>query len=613
MSMSNLVPLPTFSPVDLVNSGEPNPPLGINGIEGKKKWESSSKQKVSWSDELYMWIRDQLLFNRIAQQTAGLLRGLPPFAHCSNAMQDQVPESRSCCGITFKISSACLKRGFPIPDKQPADDDSEGEQFIVLKSVLTPFSWLPLWVVWGVGLTIFLVSPYRVIGISSPISSNRWEKKLGHSKILLLVGIVLLLLLIGIYYQFSLVFLLTGLLLVAGSSLFLWGVISLSRFVAQRVFLLNFDAPDREEKSRQKKQLIESLKLFDSNLIIVGPPNSGKSALLPPETWRSIDLRQLPRDKRWLDEPEVQKVLQQETLANGLPPGEPEPRHNVAVDHFEYLLGNTPFDEKKLELLEELQNRKIRICVLSSVDFLNRFLPIQSKDHHDHDESDLVEEADLRWARVFHGFSLEYLGYKEAPKALSQLKGFLQTECRLNNHLFEIGQFIKQKDHALNSETLTKRQQLKIVYDVAALAEPWYRSLWATCSKDEKLALFYLAKDRYLYSGNPAINQLIKREIIVLDPSLRIMNESFRRFVLVASENERIEEWEGKGPPSVWRMISRPLGVIFFVIVIFLVGTQEQLRKEAMAIVTLIPAMLPVLIRLFSAMKFGNKPGGVSS
>ena len=91
------------------------------------------------------------------------------------------------------------------------------------------------------------------------------------------------------------------------------------------------------------------------------------------------------------------------------------------------------------------------------------------------------------------------------------------------------------------------------------------------------------------------------------------MNESFRRFVLVASENERIEEWEGKGPPSVWRMISRPLGIVFFVIVVFLVVTQEQLRKEAMAFITLVPAMLPVLIRLFSAIKIGNKPGGTST
>ena len=221
-----------------------------------------------------------------------------------------------------------------------------------------------------------------------------------------------------------------------GRRFFLWGVITLSRFVAQQVFLLNFDAPDREEKSRKKKQLIESLKSFDSNLIIVGPPNSGKSALLPKETWRSIDIRDLPRDKSWLDEPEVQKVLQQEKLANGLSPVESEPRPNVVVDHFEYMLGNTQFDEKKLELLEELQNRKKRICVLTSVDFLDRFLPIQAKDNNDHDESDLVEEADLRWARVFHSFSKEYLGYKEAPKAVSSLKGFLHTECRLNKHLF---------------------------------------------------------------------------------------------------------------------------------------------------------------------------------
>src|SRR5262249_14845295 len=73
--------------------------------------------------------------------------------------------------------------------------------------------------------------------------------------------------------------------------------------------------------------------------------------------------------------------------------------------------------------------------------------------------------------------------------------------------------------------------QEELTTEVLARARAYYRALWATCSKEEKMALFDLAQDGFVNATHPVLQRLGQHRLIVRDPRLRLMNESFRRFV----------------------------------------------------------------------------------
>src|SRR5262249_49137725 len=67
-------------------------------------------------------------------------------------------------------------------------------------------------------------------------------------------------------------------------------------------------------------------------------------------------------------------------------------------------------------------------------------------------------------------------------------------------------------------------------------AEPYYRALWQTRSLDEKVVLLHLAEEGVINPrSKPVAMQLVHAGLIVRDPNLRIMNETFRRFILRAA------------------------------------------------------------------------------
>ena len=115
--------------------------------------------------------------------------------------------------------------------------------------------------------------------------------------------------------------------------------------------------------------------------------------------------------------------------------------------------------------------------------------------------------------------------------------------------------------------------------------------------------MFKLARDGFLYARNPDIAPLMEKGLIVADPNLRLMNESFRRFLVTTGVNERLDDDSAEAQASTWVQVGRPIWAGLLLIMVFLVLTQEQYRAITLAFLGVLPGLLGAFSQALTAPK----------
>ena len=128
------------------------------------------------------------------------------------------------------------------------------------------------------------------------------------------------------------------------------------------------------------------------------------------------------------------------------------------------------------------------------------------------------------------------------------------------------------------------------------LAKPYYEKIWETLTLDEQLALYRLARDRFIHVEHPGLDSLFRKGLIRFDPDLCLLNTSFRAFVLEAGDRDRLAHQEATQGESVWDSMKIPVGLGFTIVAGTLILTQEELRAALPAVF----AALPFLLQGFS-------------
>jgi hypothetical protein len=144
-----------------------------------------------------------------------------------------------------------------------------------------------------------------------------------------------------------------------------------------------------------------------------------------------------------------------------------------------------------------------------------------------------------------------------------------------------------------------------VVFEIAAAAEPFYQALWAGCSKDHKIALRQLAEEGVVNPRNPVvIAQLLRNGLVRRDPTFRMLNETFRRFVLDEVSAAKIASWERDGMGS-WNGIATAMlsGALALVGVVLL--TQQQLVDSLVG--SYAPALVPAIPILAKVVSFAQR------
>lgn len=333
------------------------------------------------------------------------------------------------------------------------------------------------------------------------------------------------------------------------------------RFVLQQIFLFDVKVPS--------PLYVEGLE-EDFSCLILGTPYAKKEF---PPAHQPIDLRKESTTEQWYT-----KFMSEEYLHN---------REVVVIDNFNYRWNNPQHNEEKLQLLERLfmDNKTVIIASRVHPDNFNLEFSVQysteaqSKESTGEHGNTLSFSVMERWKGIFKSLPVIYSQEPGDPEAFQRktVKNYIPGK-------YALGQFIQ------------------VIPD---RAQRYYHALWNTFSQSERFTLYYLVKDGFICAKNPDISRLLARNIIILEPELRVMNVTFHKFILAESTSMDIVAWKKEGQ-SHWNTTKGPFLAILIGTALFVFITQREVFNSTIAIISAFTATLPVVFKLSGLFQTGK-------
>jgi hypothetical protein len=216
------------------------------------------------------------------------------------------------------------------------------------------------------------------------------------------------------------------------------------------------------------------------------------------------------------------------------------PAQAVAIRHFDYDMGDVDLNLWKLEILERMViGRGLNVVLLTTADLSYYF----------ETQEELPNTLRHRWRLLLRAFLKVRIQRQPAPEA-----GKLVSDCRerLNPELPKVTReillrYLEEecgKDPQLSRIALTLpletfQTRMDILAEVERYAANYYTYLWDTCSREEQILLYQIARYRF---ANPlaseAAYQLHRKGLITNDPTRWLMNRSFPRYIRSKPEPE---------------------------------------------------------------------------
>jgi hypothetical protein len=165
---------------------------------------------------------------------------------------------------------------------------------------------------------------------------------------------------------------------------------------------------------------------------------------------------------------------------------------------------------------------------------------------------------------------------EDAPRAKSSSVGCLiSQEARFDRHLSSIWSGFEQSmETSLTHRAAPTEQEL---FDLLGeRAAVYYDGIWQTCLPAERAVLVHLARSGLVNEKDRrTIRRLLARGLIRREPQFRVMNETFRQYLLGHAAAFEVEL--PRGPRSTWDQVRRPIfaGVVSLAVLLFV--TQQEL------------------------------------
>ena len=396
--------------------------------------------------------------------------------------------------------------------------------------------------------------------------------------------------------------------LIAAIAILLLLIHGLVRFVARRFFLLDLDLPN-------SKALPESYVLLRDAL-------TGNGKKWDAAQYNVTDLSPVT------DWPDWREKVTKATEAD-LP---------IVLCNFECSMDDYAANIEKLKAIEHLLDSKRRVVVVSTVDPMSfSFKPENGQpvapNNGDADNvasepaaaaektaqapngarRELIPygsetEIQLRWTAVFASLPMVFApegSTLEFRAANPHLLNILNTRGPWR-YIEAIGKGIagngtgqcnNKNDRAKNEEQISQ---------VVEQARPVHQALWQRCTEGQRCTLIQLAQDGLLSPKNKHLRWLVKRGLVVRDPELRLMDESFRRFVVSTSREQDIEAWRQQEGGSAWQLMKAPLLLILVGVALFLFVTQKDVYDSTISFMSAVTAGIAALFKLLGMFQKGK-------
>jgi hypothetical protein len=153
-----------------------------------------------------------------------------------------------------------------------------------------------------------------------------------------------------------------------------------------------------------------------------------------------------------------------------------------------------------------------------------------------------------------------------------------------------------QNSQAFISGSLTRDQ---ILEEIEEAAEEHYREIWNARSEDERVLLEHVARHGLASAASRrVVRKLLSTGLLRKDPELRLMSESFQRFVLEPERSREVAALEKQAAASLWDRLRVPLAMSGMLALLFLIVTQREALDSTMSMAIGVTTAVPTLVKL---------------
>jgi hypothetical protein len=372
------------------------------------------------------------------------------------------------------------------------------------------------------------------------------------------------------------------------------------RFITAKIFVADVIEPLSTGSGESFREI------WAPNLFLVGAAPPARE--IPADAFCNIDLSEAPADAAerglWFDE-QFSRVEQSPV------------RQNVLLLHFERR-DDGESAEQKLTLLERIINTLNRTVVVVSAVPPSAGSAAASGGVEDPLQADLKR----RWEDMLSRFTVIPIvpaaRPSTPPSPASMLGGWTgagwrEIVWRINALSFShSARFLKQEQQDPRVDQMWRavlpyawhpdRPPLdvgQLLVEVGERAENYYREIWSTCTREEKLVLGQLAEEGLVnYKTKKTLRRLMARGLVRREPHFVLMNETFRRFVLSSFSRSEVATLENDRTTSAWDAIRRPFLGLLMASLAFLFVTQHELFNTTVGMVAAVAAAVPGVMKL---------------
>ncbi len=359
------------------------------------------------------------------------------------------------------------------------------------------------------------------------------------------------------------------------------------RFVMRRIFAFSPIGSEPEPVIADQQDVLNDT--FE-RVYCVSLPYSGLDEKLTPSDDRLVvDLR---KELKY-DASDFDKLIS-EILDSG--------KKQLVLKRFEYLIEDEEANAKKLALIEQVISKtEMLITIVSTVDTSKLFETYKDKED---------PSISARWSRILSGFKNIYwpiekslslpMPNPDASEEVRQAQIMISKECGHSTYLQSL---VAQLNKEVETWTSPINQD-DVILHIQNLSNNYYHSIWATCSDREKLLIYDLAEDGFVNEKNAqTIDGLLSKGILIIEDSkLRLINRSFRNFVLTVIERDIALKTELESATSgSWSAFRTPLMVVIIALAAFILITQQGSFNSIVSFLASLSAALMTGFRLFES------------
>ncbi|MEO0330604.1 MAG: hypothetical protein AAF223_02815, partial [Bacteroidota bacterium] len=307
---------------------------------------------------------------------------------------------------------------------------------------------------------------------------------------------------------------------------------------------------------------------------------------------------------------------------------------DVVLEHFSYGIEDLKTNEHRLFLLENLLANGNRVTIISKLAPMQLTTKFEEviENAADPKEVESLETRVSRWKDILSSFvklyyselvcsrnrrrlgaeatiaELVYYEMSVNKPYFRRMDGTLvskwyegdeqnKTDERKKSKKIELSPLVKQhiEQHGDNEDA-----KEEILLKIQSMAQPFYFSLWSTCSKEEKYVLYDLADDGFVNTKDKSVMlALMEKGLIFYDESFHIMNESFRNFILSnIKPAEALEMEQAARKNGRWSVYSTVILLLILSLIFFVVFAHESIVNQFVALLAGVTAAVPYLLRL---------------